>query len=264
GLLFAAKSSLMRAALPSRPRRKYSLAPRTLPLRLTWTESMAGLCAWNTRSTPVPCDILRTVKAECRPRLRRAITTPSNACTRSRLPSFTLTLTTTVSPAANGGSSRPICAASNCSMILFMGVTLVFLFEFFQQALVVFLQRQIFQQFRTSQPGTAQRLHPAPAVDRHMVARQQHRRHFAQFMAHRPRVMRAIQQAVRKRILHRGLRITQRAFLQSAERVDHYRGGQLTTRQHVITDRQFLVDLAFDQALVDPFVAPAQQNHPRQ
>src|SRR6185437_4308297 len=170
GLLFAARSSLMRAALPSRPRRKYSLAPRTLPLRLTSTESIAGLCAWNTRSTPVPCEILRTVKAECRPRLRRAITTPSNACTRSRLPSFTLTLTTTVSPAANGGSSRPICVDSNCSMILFMGVTLVFLFEFFQQALVAFVQRQIFQQLRAPQPGPAQRLHPAPAADGRVVA----------------------------------------------------------------------------------------------
>src|SRR5690348_6419618 len=172
----------MRAALPSRPRRKYSLAPRTLPLRLTSTESIAGLWAWNTRSTPVPCDILRTVKAECRPRLRRAITTPSNACTRSRLPSVTLTLTITVSPAANGGSLRPICAVSNCSMILFMGLTLVFPFEFFQQALVVVAQRQIFQQVRTTQPGAAQRLHPAPARDRRVVARQQHRRHPAKFM----------------------------------------------------------------------------------
>ena len=30
-----------------------------------------------TRSTPVPCEILRTVKALLRPRLRTAITTPS-------------------------------------------------------------------------------------------------------------------------------------------------------------------------------------------
>lgn len=35
-----------------------------------------------TRSTPSPLEILRTVNAECRPRLRIAITTPSNACRR--------------------------------------------------------------------------------------------------------------------------------------------------------------------------------------
>lgn len=38
-----------------------------------------------------PREILRTVKAEFKPRLRFAITTPSNACKRSRVPSITLT-----------------------------------------------------------------------------------------------------------------------------------------------------------------------------
>ena len=36
-----------------------------------------GLCVWKTRSTPSPCDTLRTVNESLRPRLRHAITTPS-------------------------------------------------------------------------------------------------------------------------------------------------------------------------------------------
>ena len=36
---------------------------------MTVTESMIALWVWNTRSTPKPCEILRTVKAEFRPRV---------------------------------------------------------------------------------------------------------------------------------------------------------------------------------------------------
>src|SRR5688500_206454 len=61
----------------ARPRREYSFAPRTLPRRFSTTDSIDGLCDWNTRSTPVPCEILRTVKAEFRPAFLRAMTTPS-------------------------------------------------------------------------------------------------------------------------------------------------------------------------------------------
>jgi hypothetical protein len=44
---------------------------------LTCTESIAALWVWNTRSTPKPCEILRTVKAEFRPAFFLPITTPS-------------------------------------------------------------------------------------------------------------------------------------------------------------------------------------------
>ncbi len=41
------------------------------------TSLIEGLCVWNTRSTPSPCEILRTVNEELRPRLLLAMTTPS-------------------------------------------------------------------------------------------------------------------------------------------------------------------------------------------
>src|SRR3546814_8156748 len=66
-------------------------------------ESMRGLYSGKTRSTPSPYDSLRTVKEELRPRLRRAMQTPSKAWTRSRVPSTTFTFTRTVSPGAKAG-----------------------------------------------------------------------------------------------------------------------------------------------------------------
>jgi hypothetical protein len=53
------------------------LARRTLPRRFTVIAPSDGLWVWNTRSTPSPCEILRTVNDEFRPRLLFAMTTPS-------------------------------------------------------------------------------------------------------------------------------------------------------------------------------------------
>lgn len=71
-----------------------------------------------TRSTPSPLEILRTVNAECRPRLRIAITTPSNACRRFLEPSTTHTFTSTVSPGRKEGTSCFICSCSSCLIML--------------------------------------------------------------------------------------------------------------------------------------------------
>jgi len=67
--------------------------------------------------TPSPDEILRTIKFEFRPRLRREITTPSYAWARLRVPSTTLTLTMTVSPGAKSGIVLPIRAISSCSSV---------------------------------------------------------------------------------------------------------------------------------------------------
>jgi len=72
----------------------------------------------NTRSTPTPFDILRTVKVSpfaLEP--LRWITTPWNCWIRSLFPSFILTWTFTVSPALKAGMvSRTF--ANSCSTIL--------------------------------------------------------------------------------------------------------------------------------------------------
>src|SRR5690625_2252401 len=77
---------------------------------------------WKVRSTDSPEEILRTIKEEFSPRLRRPITTPSNACSLFLLPSTTLTLTKTLSPGAKSGMTfdwvrRSISSCSKVSII---------------------------------------------------------------------------------------------------------------------------------------------------
>src|SRR5205809_3522837 len=92
------RCSRMRAALPASRRRKYNLARRTRPLRTSATSAIAGECSGKMRSTPTPAEILRTVNVSSMPPPRRAMHTPSNACSRSFSPSRTRTITRTVSP----------------------------------------------------------------------------------------------------------------------------------------------------------------------
>lgn len=80
-------------------------ARRTFPRLLTSILSMKGEAEGNTRSTPIPEAILRTVKVAVCPLPRRWITTPWNFCKRSLLPSRILIVTVTVSPAPNSGHS---------------------------------------------------------------------------------------------------------------------------------------------------------------
>src|SRR6267378_2126686 len=95
--------SRIRAALPARRRRKYSLARRTRPLRTSSISAIAGECSGKIRSTPTPAEILRTVNVSLMPPPRRPMHTPSNACRRSLSPSRTRTITRTVSPGSNAG-----------------------------------------------------------------------------------------------------------------------------------------------------------------
>src|SRR6185436_8592727 len=148
----------------------YSLARRTLPRRLTSTSLIDGLCVWNTRSTPSPCEILRTVNEELRPRLLLAMTTPSYAWARSRSPSFTLTCTTTVSPGLKSGSLRVLRAFSSSKMMLLaMSVTFAFSEKFVEEFRRVGRQSTPCNQIRPAQPRARDRLLQPPALNISMV-----------------------------------------------------------------------------------------------
>src|SRR5262245_47797608 len=68
------------------------------------------------RSTPTPNDVLRTVIVSATPFPRRAMTTPSNACSRSLFsPSLMRTWTRTVSPGIKSGILPFNCASSTWS-----------------------------------------------------------------------------------------------------------------------------------------------------
>src|SRR5690606_23016925 len=119
------------------------------------------------------------------------MTTPSNACRRSRSPSITFTCTTTVSPAPNSGTSRFICSASSSLIMLLIVVhPLVSRVSFgvfsrsfslpdvfVQQRLLFVRQLDRIEQVRAPLPGPPERLHQPPAADLRVVPVQQHLRH---------------------------------------------------------------------------------------
>ena len=81
-------------------------------------------------------------------------------------------------------------------------------------------------------------------------------------MLDRARVMRAVQQPVLETVLNRRLGVVEHAVAQPGNRIDQHRRREFTAGKHVVTDRDFLVDLGLDQALVHTLVAAAQQHEP--
>src|SRR4030081_1181803 len=154
---------------------------------------MEGLCVWKTRSTPSPCEILRTVNEELSPRWLRAITTPSYACTRSRSPSTTLTCTTTVSPGLKSGTWRVMRCLSISWIILLISVTSMFAAsracgpcgsltrgtgsKLIQCAPRLGRELRVRQHVGPALHGAGHRLREPPAADVGVGTGQQHRRH---------------------------------------------------------------------------------------
>src|SRR5699024_2697395 len=96
------------------------------PRNTTLMESMFGEWTGKVRSTPMPKDILRTVKVSRTPPPWRRMTTPLNSWMRSFLPSTILTLTSTVSPARKSGMSSRSDAASTLSRMFMESFPLLF------------------------------------------------------------------------------------------------------------------------------------------
>ncbi|OAJ62678.1 hypothetical protein A6V36_37705 [Paraburkholderia ginsengiterrae] len=62
--------------------------------------------------------------------------------------------------------------------MMFMLLLCVFCFALRKQPCLLFSQNQVFQRFRSSKPGSAQRLFQTPATYLSMVSRQQYWRYF--------------------------------------------------------------------------------------
>ena len=79
-------------------------------------------------------------------------------------------------------------------------------------------------------------------------------------------VVRAVQQPLRafETVLGCGFGIVQHAVLQPGHHIHQYRRTELATGQYVVADGDFHVHGLVEKALVDTFIAPAQQHHPRQ
>src|SRR6185295_15172945 len=232
------------------------------PLRFTSMEAMSGELVWKVRSTPSPEEILRTMNEELRPLLRLAITMPSKACERLRSPSTTLTLTITVSPGEKSGTSFFSRLISSCSRVLIRSIAspLLFALELVQQLPFLVAQLPCRQQVRPSQPGPAQRLLQPPAPDVLVVPGHQDLRHLHAPIRLRARVLRAVEQPVGERLLHRRGRVAERPGQLPHHGVDQRHGGELAAREDEVSDRDLFVHPLVQQPLVHALISPAQQS----
>ena len=71
--------------------------------------------------------------------------------------------------------------------------------------------------------------------------------------------MRAIQQAIGKRIFCRRVAVTQRTRYLANAGINQCHGSKLTARQHKISQRNLNIYTTLDDALINAFVPPAQQ-----
>src|SRR6266496_6609904 len=121
------------------------------------------------------------------------------------------------------------------------------------------VQRALAQEVGPPLERASQLLHQAPAAYRRVMSRQQHVRNALALEALGTRVMRAIEQPRDERILHCRLRVVQNAGPLPHDRVDQHQRRQLAPRHDEIANRDFLIDLTLDKALVDALVASCQQ-----
>src|SRR5439155_9115271 len=96
-----------------------------------------------------------------------------------------------------------------------------------------------------------------------MISRQQHRRDATALMLHRPGVVRTLQETLGVRLVSERCRLDD-ARDEASHRIDHDHRCQLAAGQHEVADRKLLVDVAFDDALVDALVMPADDHEMRQ
>src|SRR5437870_3761856 len=204
---------------------------------------MDGECDGKMRSTPTPAEILRTVKVALIPAPRRAMHTPSNACSRSLSPSRTRTITRTVSPGSKAGRlvfkpSRSIALSRSIPSSSFLK------------------SRPKIGPPLARQPLGRRR---APRRDLRVIAAQQYPRYVQSAIARWARVARRGEQPVVVRVRGGRLVVPERARQQPHDRVDHAQRRRLAPGQHEITERQLLRPQPVRPPLPPLLVVAAQQ-----
>src|SRR5262249_40978846 len=114
------------------------------------------------------------------------------------------------------------------------------------------------EEFRTAGERRAERLRAPPSRDRGMVAAEKYVRHAALAEHLGPRVLRMLEEPARERVVLRRSLVAERAGKEPDDRVDDGQRPRLAPAQHVVPDRELLVDPVGD-ALVDALVTPADE-----
>src|SRR5438477_6565498 len=101
-----------------------------------------------------------------------------------------------------------------------------------------------------------------PPRDRRVISRKQHCRDATALMLHRPGVVRTLQETLGVRLVSERCRLDD-ARDEASHRIDHDHRRQLAPGQDEVADRKLLIDVAFDDTLVDAFVMPADDHEMR-
>src|SRR6202521_2534918 len=241
----------MRAFFPTFPRREYSFARRTSPCRTTSILSMRGECKRKLRSTPTPCAMRRTINASLAPLPRQPMTMPSKIWMRSRVPSTTLACTFTVSPGINVGTFLRWDSASSRLMTLDTAYK--------DNTPDPLLPLLAVEQVRAATARPLGRLSAAPALDLRMVARAKHLGDGMPLELRGPGVVRVFEEMLVEGFVFGRFFGPEHPGDQPADGIDHHHRGELAAGQHVVANRDLLVDQVRGNPLIDALIPSADQ-----
>ena len=108
--------------------------------------------------------------------------------------------------------------------------------------------------------STGDTLFALPAFDVGMVAAQQNRGHWPAVVFGRPGVLRVLEEAIGEGLLLGRSFIAERARDVPGDSIDEDHRRELAAGKDVIADRDFPVDTVVDEALIDAFVAAADED----
>src|SRR6267143_2379404 len=168
----------------------------------------------------------RTVKICFVPLPRQPITMPSKIWIRSLVPSTTFACTLTESPGIKDGRFLRWASASSRSMTL----------DTAYKDNTPLRHGLMLEQIGTAAARALSGLGTAPALDLGMMAGEQHLGHLVTLEDRGSRVVRVFQELIRKRLVLGRLLRTQHSGDQAAHGIDQHHRGELTTREHVVTD----------------------------
>ena len=99
-----------------------------------------------------------------------------------------------------------------------------------------------------------------PRLDRGMIAGSEHLWHCETSVNGRPSILRTLENvSPSEGFCSDRLRISQNPGQQPNQTFDQHHGRQLTARQHVIPNRDLVVDCQLENSLVDPFVGSEER-----
>src|SRR2546426_3454155 len=178
------------------------------------------------------------------------MTMPSKIWIRSRVPSTTLACTLTVSPGIRVGTFLRWDSASSRLMTLdtaYKDIT-----PDPRLPLVV-------EQVRATTAGPFGRLGAAPALDLRVVTRAKHLGDGKPFELRRPCVVRVLEEVPVEGFVFGRFFGAQHPGDQPADSIDHHHGGELASCQHVVPDRDLLVNQMGGNPLIDALIPSADQ-----